>query len=502
MPPVRRLAAALLCAATLLASGAMAQSGTLEIAVDTAPVGLDPHKVTAFSSFVVIGQIYDGLLEVNADLSLEPALAESWTVSDDGLTYVFQIRQGVQFHNDRTMTADDVVYSYERIVDPETASPQASRFAEVESAVATGEYEVTFTLSRPFAPFLSNVTNLYVVPREVVERLGDLQQQAVGTGPFVLDEIVPDTYVRLHYNPSYYREGEPRLEYLRYNIVPEASTRAAGMRTGAYHLIPDVDPATAETLRGAQGVELRETQDLAYTLLGLNVSREPFDDPRVRMAINYAIDRDEIVEAVYFGNAVPGGPLSPGLTEWALPTSEFACYATDRDMARQLLAEAGYPDGFDADILTFGTIQVVSDTAQVLQAQLADVGIRANVNVAEFGAFVQDWTNSNFDMFVSLNGGSVDPDGYLHRTFITGGSTNVFKYSDPEVDEWLEAGRTTTDPAARYEVYADLQRKLACEGPIVHVAYGTLFSAVSDRVEGFVQMPTRGLRYLREASLE
>src|SRR5690606_2772427 len=180
MPPVRRLAAALLCAATLLASGAMAQSGTLEIAVDTAPVGLDPHKVTAFSSFVVIGQIYDGLLEVNADLSLEPALAESWTVSDDGLTYVFQIRQGVQFHNDRTMTADDVVYSYERIVDPETASPQASRFAEVESAVATGEYEVTFTLSRPFAPFLSNVTNLYVVPREVVERLGDLQQQAVG----------------------------------------------------------------------------------------------------------------------------------------------------------------------------------------------------------------------------------------------------------------------------------------------------------------------------------
>ena len=201
---------------------------------------------------------------------------------------------------------------------------------------------------------------------------------------------------------------------------------------------------------------------------------------RACQAINYAIDRDEIVEAVYFGNAVPGGPLSPGLTEWALPTEEFACYATDRDMARQLLAEAGYPDGFDADILTFGTIQVVSDTAQVLQAQLADVGIRANVNVAEFGAFVQDWTNSNFDMFVSLNGGSVDPDGYLHRTFITGGSTNVFKYSDPEVDEWLEAGRTTTDPAARYDIYADLQRKLAC-GPVARRLRHAVL-AVSERV--------------------
>jgi len=501
MTTARRLTAALLCAATLLAGGALAQSGTLEIAVDTSPVGLDPHKVTAFSSFVVIGQIYEGLVEVNADLGIEPALAESWEVSEDGLTYVFKLREGVRFHNDRTMTADDVVYSYERIVDPETASPQASRFAEVATAVATGEYEVTFTLSRPFAPFLSNLTNLYVVPREVVERFGDLQQNAVGTGPFVLDEIVPDTYVRLRANPDYYREGEPRLEYLRYNIVPEASTRAAGMRTGAYHLIPDVDPATAETLRCVSGVTLLETQDLAYTLLGLNVSREPFDDPRVRMAINYAIDRDEIVEAVYFGNAVPGGPLSPGLAEWALPTEEFACYATNRDMARQLLAEAGYPDGFDTSILTFGTIQVVSDTAQVLQAQLAEVGIRAQVNVAEFGAFVQDWTNSNFDMFVSLNGGSVDPDGYLHRTFVTGGSTNVFKYSDAEVDAWLEEGRTTVDPAARYETYAQLQRRLACEGPIVHVAYGTLFTAVSDRVEGFQQMPTRGLRYLREASL-
>src|SRR5690606_15325066 len=283
--------------------------------------------------------------------------------------------------------------------------------------------------------------------------------------------------------------------------VPEASTRAAGLRTGAYHLIPDVDPATAETLRGVQGVALLETQDLAYTLLGLNVSRAPFDDPRVRMAINYAIDRDEIVEAVYFGNAVPGGPLSPGLTEWALPTEEFACYATDLDMARQLLAEAGYPDGFDTEILTFGTIQVVSDTAQVLQAQLAQVGIDVDVNVAEFGTFVQDWTNSNFDMFVSLNGGASDPDGYLHRTFVTDGSTNVFNYSDPEVDALLDDGRTTTEAAARAAIYDDLHQRLACEGPIAHLVYGTLFTAVADEVDGYQQLPTRSLRYLREVTL-
>lgn len=497
---MRRLT--LLLTATLLLSGAaFAQQGRLEIAVDQAPVGLDPHIVTAFSSFNVIGQIYDGLLEVNAALEVEPALATSWTVSDDGLTYVFQLRDGVTFHNGRAFTAEDVVYSYQRIMNPETGSPQASRFNEVASVEATGDLEVTFTMKVPFAPFLSNLTNLTVVPREVVEANGDLQQVAVGTGPFMLKEIVPDTYVLLEANPNYYVEGQPGVAEIRFNVVPEASTRAAGIRTGTYHLVPDVDPATAETLRGARGVTLMGVQDLAYTLLGFNVSREPFDDPKVREAINYAIDRAEIVEAVYFGNAVPGGPLSPGLQAWATDTSAFACYQTDRAKARELLAEAGFPNGFSTSILTFGTIQVVSDLAQVLQAQLAQVGIDVDVNVAEFGAFVQGWRNSDFDMFVSLNGGASDPDGYLHRTFVTGGSTNVYKFSDPAVDQLLNQGRTTTDPAERVNIYDHLQKRLACTGPIAHIAYGTLFSAVSDDVQDFQQLPTRSLRYLREVTL-
>ena len=496
------LVAAVALAGAVLFGTALAQKGRLELAVDQSPVGLDPHVVTAFSSFAVIGQIYDGLLEVNAGLGLEPALATAWTVSDDGLTYVFQIRDGVKFHNGRTMTAEDVVYSYDRIMNPDTGSPQASRFTEVESVTATGPLEVTFRLKVAFAPFLSNLTNLTVVPREVVEANGgSLQQVAVGTGPFMLKEIVPDTYVLLAANPDYYRPGQPKVAELRYNVVPEASTRAAGMRTGTYHLIPDVDPATAETLKNARGVTLMGVQDLAYTLLGLNVSRAPFNDPRVREAINYAIDRSEIVDAVYFGNAVPGGPLSPGLTEWATPTSAFQCYATDKAKARQLLADAGYPNGFDAGLVTFGTIQVVSDVAQVVQAQLAEVGIRLDVNVAEFGAFVQAWRNSDFDTFVSLNGGATDPDGYLYRTFVTGGSTNVFKFSDPAVDELLNRGRTTTDLAERVNIYDHLQKRLACTGPIAHVAYGTLFSAVSDKVSGFQQLPTRGLRYLREVEL-
>ncbi len=501
MKRFRYTLATLFAAAALFGGAASAQSGQLELAIDSSPAGLDPHIVTAFSSFAVIGQIYESLLEVNANLELEPALATSYTVSDDGLTYVFQIRDNVKFHNGRSLTADDVVYSFDRVRNPETASPQASRFTEVASAVATGEYEVTFTLTRQFAPFLANIPNLSIVPQEVVAANGNLQQVAVGTGPFMLSEVVPDTYVLLTANPDYYRPGQPGLAAVRYNIVPVASTRAAGLRTGTYHLLPDVDPASAETLRGANGVTLLEIQDLSYTLLGFNTTREPFNDPRVRAAINYAIDREELVEAVYFGNGVPGGPLSPGLAEWALDTSAFACYATNRDIARNLLAEAGYPNGFATEIKALGSVQIVVDAAQVLQAQLSEIGIDATVTVQEVGSFVQDWRNSNFDMFASLNGGSSDPDGYLHRTFVTGGSTNVFLYSDANIDALLEQGRTTVDRAARKAIYDQLQTDLACEGPIAHLAYGTLFSGVTDNVMGFQQMPNRGLRYLREVML-
>jgi peptide/nickel transport system substrate-binding protein len=221
----------------------------------------------------------------------------------------------------------------------------------------------------------------------------------------------------------------------------------------------------------------------------------------VRRALNLAIDRDEIVEAVYYGDAVPGGPLSPGLTDWALPVTEYSCYASDPATARRLLADAGYADGVDFEIVTLGTLRVVVDAAQVMQAQLADAGFRATVSVEELGSFVQRWRNSDFDAFASLNGGNIDPDGYLDRTFRSGGSTNVFQYSNPAVDTLLNAGQRAVDPSVRRGIYADLQRALACDGPVIHLAYATLFTAHRNEVAGFQQVPTRHLRYLRNVTL-
>ena len=489
----------LMTLSALLLGLATAQTGTLELAVEGSPVGLDPHVVTAFSSFAVLGQIYDGLVETNAELQVEPALAESWEVSDDGLIYTFKLREGVTFHNGRVMTAEDVVYSYERIMDEATGSPQASRFSQVASAEAVDDNTVVFTLSEPFAPFLLNTANLSVVPREVAEN-EDLNRVAVGTGPFMLTDVVPDTYVLLTAYPGYYR-GQPGVAAVRYNVVPEASTRAAGLRNGTYHLLPDVDPATALTLENVPDVSILSTQDLAYSLLGFNTTVAPFGDPRVREAVNLIIDRDEIIEAVYFGEAVPGGPLSPGLSDWAVDVSSFGCYTPDVERARALLEQAGASD-LSLNILTFGTNKVVSDAAQVVQAQLVDAGLDVAVDVEEFGTFVQRWQNGDFDAFVSLNGGSADPDGYLYRTFHTDGATNVYGFSDADIDALLDQGRTETAFEARKATYDELQGRLACTGPVVHVAYGALLSALRDEVKGFEQMPTRSLVSLRNVTLQ
>jgi peptide/nickel transport system substrate-binding protein len=492
-----RTAAAAASLAVLLMGTASAQ--TLEIATDASPSGLDPHLATAFATILINGNIYEGLTAIDTDLRTVPALATEWTVADEGKTYTFKLRPNVTFHNGKTLTSADVAASVRRVTNPQTGSPLASRFVVIDTVETPDAGTVVLKLKEPSAPLLSQLASLSILPAEPGVDLG---RQTVGTGPFKLTQWVPDTYLMLEKHAGYWEAGLPKLGALKFNIVPDSTARQVGLAGGTYHLIPVVEPAIAQTLQGRPGVQVQSTQDLAYTLIGINTTKPPFDNPAVREAMNTAIDRSQIVQAVLFGRGEPGGPLSPGLKDWAVPVSEFPCYKPDAAKARQLLQGAGVTLPLKVAMNVIGSLPLAVESSQVVQAQMNQAGFEVTLNVQEQGRFIQDWRASNFEVFASLNGGGVDPDDYLYRTFRTGGSTNVFKYSDPQLDALLDRARSTADMGQRQALYRQAQQALACRGPIVHLTYSTLFAAHRPNVEGFMVMPTRSTRSLRSASLK
>lgn len=478
---IKSIAAGLL--ATTMLAGA-AQAATLQVAIDSAPAGLDPHLITAFNSVVIVqGNIYEGLTAIDVDLAVVPGLAESWDVSDDGLTYTFSLREGVTFHDGSAMTAEDVAVSIARVQAEATGSPLASRVSPITAVNVVDDLTVELVLDAPFAPILTSLSGIAIVPAEYEGDVDALQRTPVGTGPFAFADWQPNSYIELTRFDDYHQDGKPQLDAVRFHFVPESATRQVGITSGDYHLLPGIDPATALQLQGTPNVTVQDTRDLSYTLVGFNTSREPFGDAAVRTAFNMMLDRDEIIEGALFGAGVPAGPLSPALVNWALDTGEYTCYETDRDAAMAMLEEAGVelPVRLTMNVLPR---QDTRDIAQVVQQQVAGAFEIELLN-QEIGQFVQDWQNSNFDLFVSANGGSPDPDEYFYRTFRGGGSTNVFQYDDAEIDQWLDAGRSETGFDARKEIYDQVQRKLACEGPIAHLAYGNLFTAVANSVDGF-----------------
>jgi peptide/nickel transport system substrate-binding protein len=383
-----------------------------------------------------------------------------------------------------------------RVRDPKTGSPFASRLAMVDRVEPDGNRGVRFVLSTPSASFLAQLATVAIVPVGAA----DLAKQPDGTGPFRFKEWQPNTFIALDRNAGYWQSGHPSLTGLRFEIVPEATTRRLGLTGGTYQFLPAIDAATAEALKAAPTVHLLNTQDLAYSLIGVNTTKPPFDKPEAREALNYALDRAQIVQAAYFGQASAAGPLSPALRDWALPATEFPCYRPDPAKAKALLQQAGLTLPVKLTLNVLGSLPVVVDIAQVVQAQANQAGFEITLNVQEAGRFIQDWRAGNFTAFASLNSGGADPDDYFGRTFQTGGATNVYQYSNPQLDQILIEARAAPPPR-RKALYDEAQRMLACDGPVAHLAYGTLFAAERSAVQGFRLNPTRSLLGMRDVTV-
>lgn len=466
--------------------------GILKIGLQADPTALDPQKQSLTAIWRVVEHIYEGLTGVRPDLSIEPLLAESWEISDDGLVYTFTLREGILFHDGTPLTAADVKFTFERLVDPETASPSAADLASMASVEAPDDRTVVVTLSQPDASFLSTLTNPSVgIQSEafVTANGGDVSQVAMGTGPFVFNEYVPNTRVILDKNPSYWQEGLPYVDGLEMIIAPDDTSRTSAVVTGTVDLIEYAPLRDIEILEQDPSLKLAGDANTNIRFIGINLEHEPLNILEVRQAIAAVIDREAVLGPAVFGHGTPTTVLfPPGF--WA--TLDVEIPAPDIERARQLLADAGYPDGFSTTITSWSQYSFLSAPAVVIQEQLAQIGIQAELNLVENATMIEQVHapgNRTFDLAVTGTSGYIDPMGIM-QDFASDSSTNLASYSNERVDELIAAGIASTDPDERAEIYREMQEILLEDLPWINLFIANQYEAMKTDVMGYVHIPT------------
>ena len=484
-------------------SGAQPAGGEIVIGKDQEAPGLDPAKNPAQAAIRVFDLMYSRLTRLDTQMRPQPDLATSWDISADGKTYTFHLRQGVKFHNGRELTSADVKYTYERIIDPATASIAQSFFAPIDHIDAPDPYTVVVVLKEANTPFLVNTAATWsgIVAKEIVDaNNGDLNKVDAGSGPFMLQEWTPDTRTVLVRNPNYYVPGQPAADKITFQIMPDENARIAALRTGNIQFTV-LSAAGYDTLKNDASVKAVEGPTLSYAYLGMNVSRPPFDKPEVREAISYAVDRNEIINSVFLGHARPTGPVPSAMTDWAIDLSQFDTYTPNVDKAKQLMADAGVSD-VKTTMIAMSSLSYQVDAAQVIRAQLLKIGIDAEVQPQEVGVYVDNWKKKNMDLMVGGNGSGTNPDRAVCFFFCTDGSANVWNYTNPSVDSDGAEGRTSTDPSQAKSLYTDAQKQIIDDAPNLFLANQDQFVAYSPKLNNFTMMPDETWPGLITASIQ
>lgn len=477
-------------------------SNTLVMARAADTTGLDPHTQTAFASFRLLELIYEPLVNLDADLNIIPALAESWAFNDDATMLTLNLRQGVTFHDGSTFTSEDVKTSFERILNEETGAAARANYLSIASIDTPDDYTVVFNLSAPDVPLLAALAtvNAAIVPSEMVTE-GDFNSKAIGTGPFILDQWTPEEKTLLAANADWWGDG-PYVDGIEIRIIPDEASILAALRAGEIDFGLLNDPIIATLLIGDDTVILNRVAAIAYHVLQLNPSRAPMDVLEVRQAMSCAIDRQEVLDTASLGEGTVTGPLT--IPAYHVDNSEFFCYEKDLDMARDLLSQAGMSDGFTIKVIAASAEPPTAlSEAQSIQAQLAEIGITVEIEPLELSVYVDRWLAGDFDAAIALNGGRPDPYTMYARYWTkTGNLQGVANYIDDTLDSLMAQGKVETDPAARYEIFKQFQQHLVEAAPWIWLYNGYEYTAQQPYVTGFVPTPTDSLLSFAQVKLE
>ncbi len=478
------------------------RGGSLAWAVDAGPSSLDPHRATDEASIRAWADLtYQSLTMFDANLKVAPALAETWT-HPDPTTWIFKLREGVRFHNGDELEAADVVFWFERIRAGETAAPDRPLFEAVRTVEPRDQYTVAVTLAAPHAPLLSTLAALRgsaIVPRRWAAN-AKLADDAVGTGPFRIEEYAPGSHMRYVRSPSYWERGLPRLDDVTLRIVPDEEARIAGLRTGEYH-VTAVRPAAARQLSSDRTVQLLASAGPRQLVHRLNTQRKPFDDVRVRQAISLAVDRRAAIEQLAGGHASLTGPVPSGHGDWSLAPDRLR-YPRDVGRARQLVAEAGYGGSARTTIKTALGHATLLRISTLLAEQLKEIGIEADVAQMDGASLRQTVAARDYDILAAEIPFLPDPDTSLTPPFHSRGADNTAQWSSPRFDELVDTARQTMAPAERKRLYDEAQMTLLDEAPAIWWFAEHNVEALHASVRGYVQSFTGHRGGLKRAWVE
>ena len=472
------------------------------------PASMDPHVVTAVNDFRILVNVYDGLVRYKpGTLEVEPALAESWEISDDGTVYTFHLRDGITFHDGSPFDAEAVKFNFDRMLDEshpyhDTGPfPLSFFFSAVEETEVVDERTVRFHLNEPYAPFLSNLaypTGLIVSPTAVAEHGADYARNPSGTGPFKFRLWESNRQVALERNDDYW-DGAPPLRGVVFRPITDANARVSEMLSGGIDLMVEVPPDNVALFADDPAFELYEQAGPHLWFLILNMREAPFDDVRMRRAVNYAINKESLVENVLQGTATVAAGPTPKAFAWA-HNDELEPYPYEPEKAEALIAEAGYEDGVATVFLVTEGGSGMLDPVPMgtaIQADLAAVGIEAEIKTFEWNTFLNE-VNPGLEGkagMAEMAWMTNDPDTLPFLALRTeampeNGGFNSGYSSNPEVDELLEAARRSTDQDERARLYKKMQVIVHDDAPWAFIANWKQNAVTTDKVENFELQPS------------
>jgi peptide/nickel transport system substrate-binding protein len=481
-------------AAGAASAGTPVAGGTLTAALTGNPSSMDPAAAGVYTSLQVLDNIFSKLITMDENGKFIGELASSWTV-DDPTTYTFNLVTNATFHNGEKFTAADVKYTFERIVNPKTASSYASAYSSVKTIEVVSPTKVVFHLSEPFAPLLTNLAqNGEIVNQKAIES-GDPTRKPVGTGPFQFVEWVQSDHITLKKYPHYFKSHEPYLDQVVFKFLAVDKSRIEGLQSGQLDWVDAVPLNELASLKQNPTYHYVTSASAGIPdFLALNTSAPPFNNKALRQAVAAAVDRKEILDVAYFGGGEQGVMEVPSGSSWYGGKPPYAS-GPDLTLAKQKMAEAGYAKGLNVTYLSLPQYPELQKTGIVLKQQLQQIGINVTIQQLEVTVWLDRYVKANYQMTSAYWSGTIDPDNFYSTQLVTGSPNNATKYSNKTVDGLIAKARAATSPADRKAYYAQIRAIIWEDAPLVFLHYETINYLMSKKVNGSTVNPPLELRF-------